>query len=126
LNLEHSRLQWFQRHIEKLWWAHSAYALLLGIDIMWVGARDFTYLRIAVFHVGAIWLISLFLTKLLAIRACHPSGHHASAWWRTSLTKISTSRCSYLSCRSIIRERHAFLRQFFIRVLVALKPKEGN
>ena len=65
MNLEHSRLQWFQRHIEKLWWAHSAYALLLGIGIMWLGARDFTYLRIAVFHVGAIWLISLFLPKLL-------------------------------------------------------------
>jgi hypothetical protein len=30
-----------------------------------IGARDFTYLRIAVFHVGAIRLISLFLPKLL-------------------------------------------------------------
>jgi hypothetical protein len=39
--------------------------LLLGIGIMWMGARDFTYLRIAVFHVAVIWLISLFLPKLL-------------------------------------------------------------
>jgi hypothetical protein len=58
-------LQWLQRNKDKLWWAHSAYALLLGIGIMWLGSRDFTYLRVAVFHVALIWLISLFLPKLL-------------------------------------------------------------
>jgi hypothetical protein len=63
--LQASRLSWFQRHKDKLWWAHSGYALLLGIGIMWLGARDFTYLRIAVFHVGLIWVISLLLPKLL-------------------------------------------------------------
>lgn len=63
--LQHSRLQWFHRHKQKLWWAHSGYALLLGIGIMWLGARDFAYLRIAVVHVATIWLISLFLPKLL-------------------------------------------------------------
>jgi hypothetical protein len=62
---QRSGLRWFQRHKNKLWWAHSAYGLLLGIGIMWMGARDFTYLRIAVFHVAVIWLISLFLPKLL-------------------------------------------------------------
>jgi Family of unknown function (DUF5924) len=39
--------------------------LLLGIGIMWLGARNFAYLRIAVFHVAVIWLISLFLPTLL-------------------------------------------------------------
>lgn len=40
--------------------------MLLGIGIMWLGARNFAYLRIAVFHVAVIWLISLFLPKLLS------------------------------------------------------------
>jgi len=64
-SLHHSILLWLQRNKDKLWWAHSGYALLLGIGIMWLGARDFTYLRVSVFHVAAIWLISLFLPRLL-------------------------------------------------------------
>ena len=56
---------WFQRHQEKLWWLHSLYGLLLGIGIMWLGARQFTYLRVTVFYLGFIWLSSLFLPKLL-------------------------------------------------------------
>jgi len=57
---------WFQRHKDKLWWLHSGYALLLGIGIMWLGARNYNYLRVTVFHVGFIWLSSLFLPKLLS------------------------------------------------------------
>ena len=57
---------WFLRDRERLWWLHSLYALILGIGIMWLGARRFAYLRIAVFHLGFIWLSSLFLPKLLA------------------------------------------------------------
>jgi hypothetical protein len=56
---------WFARHKDKLWWFHSAYALLLGIGIMWLGARNYNYLRVTVLHVGFIWLSSLFLPKLL-------------------------------------------------------------
>ncbi len=56
---------WFQRHQEKLWWLHSGYALLLGIGIMWLGARNYNYLRLTVFHLGFIWLSSFFLPKLL-------------------------------------------------------------
>lgn len=56
---------WFRRHQDKLWWLHSGYALLLGIGIMWLGARNYNYLRVTVFHVGFIWLSSLFLPKLL-------------------------------------------------------------
>ena len=64
-SLHHSILLWLQRNKDKLWWAHSSYALLLGIGIMWLGARDFTYLRVTVFHVAVIWLISLFLPTLI-------------------------------------------------------------
>jgi len=56
---------WFQRHQDKLWWLHSGYALLLGVGIMWLGARNYNYLRVTVFHVGFIWLSSLYLPKLL-------------------------------------------------------------
>ncbi len=56
---------WFQRHQEILWWFHSGYALVLGIGIMWLGARNYNYLRITVFHLGFIWLSSLYLPKLL-------------------------------------------------------------
>lgn len=56
---------WFQRHKDKLWWFHSGYALLLGIGIMWLGARNYTFLRVTVFHVGFIWISSLYLPQLL-------------------------------------------------------------
>ena len=32
---------------------------------MWLGARDYNYLRVTVFHVGFIWLSSLYLPRLL-------------------------------------------------------------
>ncbi len=60
-----SSLSWFQRHKDKFWWLHSTYALLLGVGIMWLGARNYTYLRVAVLHVGFIWISSLYLPQLL-------------------------------------------------------------
>jgi len=57
--------RWFRRHQDKFWWLHSAYALVLGFGIMWLGARHYNYLRVTVFHVGFIWLSSLYLPKLL-------------------------------------------------------------
>lgn len=57
---------WFHRHQEILWWLHSLYALILGIGMMWLGARKFAYLRIAIFYISFIWLSSLFLPKLLS------------------------------------------------------------
>lgn len=56
---------WFQRHQDKLWWLHSIYALLFGAGIMWLGARNYNFLRVTVFHVGFIWLSSLYLPKLM-------------------------------------------------------------
>lgn len=52
------------RHQDKLWWFHSSYSLLLGAAVAWLGARHFTYLRVAVFHVAFIWLSSLALPSL--------------------------------------------------------------
>ena len=57
--------EWIQRHQEKLWWLHSFYALALGIGFVWLGKRNFAYLRVAVFHIGFIWLSSLLLPKLV-------------------------------------------------------------
>jgi hypothetical protein len=58
-------LTWLRRHQEKLWWLHSLYALLLGVGMMWLGRRNFTFLRVAVFHLSFIWLSSILLPKLL-------------------------------------------------------------
>jgi len=48
-----------------LWWLHSAYALLFGLGVMWLGARNFNYIRIAVLYIAFIWLTSLFLPVLV-------------------------------------------------------------
>ena len=61
----HRLIEWLYLHEEKLWWLHSFYALILGIAIMWLGKRNFSYLRLVVFHISFIWLSSLFLPKLL-------------------------------------------------------------
>jgi len=46
------------RHERTLWWLHSAWALAFGIGIIWVGARRFDYLRLAIFHIVFIWVAS--------------------------------------------------------------------
>jgi hypothetical protein len=48
-----------------LWWLHSAYALLFGLGVMWLGARNFNYIRIVVIYIMFIWLTSLFLPVLV-------------------------------------------------------------
>jgi hypothetical protein len=63
----------FHRHQDKLWWLHSSYSLLLGIGVMWLGTRHFTYLRLAVFHIGFIWLSSLALPVLVRNRRIPPN-----------------------------------------------------
>src|SRR3989304_5870696 len=61
----HRMIEWFHLHQERLWWLHSFYALILGICIMWLGKRNFSFLRLFVFHISFIWLSSLLLPKLL-------------------------------------------------------------
>lgn len=65
-------VEWVRVHKDKLWWLHSAYALLLGVGFMWLGKKNFAYLRVAVFHLGFIWLSSLFLPILLNHRRLSP------------------------------------------------------
>jgi hypothetical protein len=48
-----------------LWWLHSVWALLFGLGVMWLGSKNFTYLRIIVFQIGFIWLSSLLLPVVL-------------------------------------------------------------
>lgn len=48
-----------------LWWMHSSYALLFGVGVMWLGAKNFVYLRLIVFHISFIWLTSLFLPAIV-------------------------------------------------------------
>jgi hypothetical protein len=55
-----------------LWWLHSGYALLLGLGVMWLGARDFTYLRLIIFHISFIWLSSLLLPFVVNLRRLTP------------------------------------------------------
>ena len=60
-----SFIGWCRLHQEKLWWLHSLYALMLGIGVMWLGKRNFAYVRVAIIHLSFIWLSSLILPKLL-------------------------------------------------------------
>lgn len=67
-----------RRHATTLWWLHSAYALLVGLLAMWLGAREFAWLRLVVFYIAFIWATSLFLPSI----ARHP---RLSAQWRERL-----------------------------------------
>lgn len=63
------------RHEGLLWWIHSLYALALGVVFMWLGARNFTWLRLAALHIVVIWAASLALANVID----RPG--HDSAWW---------------------------------------------
>jgi hypothetical protein len=56
---------WFTVHETKLWWLHSLWALAFGIGVMWLGARNFAYLRIAIIHVAFIWVTSMALPFII-------------------------------------------------------------
>jgi hypothetical protein len=60
-----SGLRFIRSHETTLWWLHSSYALLLGVGVMWLGAKNFAYLRLIVFHISFIWLSSLFLPVIV-------------------------------------------------------------
>jgi hypothetical protein len=65
----------FSRHQDKLWWLHSSYSLFLGVGVMWLGTKNFTYLRLAVFHIAFIWLTSLALPWLARLRRLPENWH---------------------------------------------------
>ena len=56
------------RHERRLWWIHSAWALAVGIGFVWLGARHYGYLRLAVFHIAFIWVTSLIVPALVSTR----------------------------------------------------------
>jgi len=70
--------EFLDRHQDKLWWFHSSYSLLLGIGVMWLGTKNYNYLRLAVFHIAFIWLSSLALPLLARL-------HRIPERWRRRL-----------------------------------------
>lgn len=53
------------KHKDKFLWFHSFYALVLGIGVMWLGTRDFNFIRIAIYEITFIWLSNLVVPALL-------------------------------------------------------------
>jgi hypothetical protein len=64
---------WLHAHESLLWWLHSVWALAFGIGVMWLGARNFTYLRVAILHVSFIWATSLVLPFVLRSARLSPT-----------------------------------------------------
>jgi len=64
------------RHQDKLWWFHSSYSLLLGVGVMWLGTKNYAYLRLAVFHIAFIWLSSLALPLLARLQRLPEDWRH--------------------------------------------------
>jgi len=56
----------FLKHKDKFWWFHSIYALFFGMGVMWLGHKNFQYIRLAVVQIIFIWLSSLGVPLILA------------------------------------------------------------
>jgi hypothetical protein len=55
----------FLKHKDKFWWFHSIYALFFGIGVMWLGKKNFHYIRVAIVQIVFIWISSLAVPSLL-------------------------------------------------------------
>jgi hypothetical protein len=55
----------FLKHKDKFWWFHSTYALFFGIGVMWLGKKNFHYIRVAIVQIIFIWISSLAVPSLL-------------------------------------------------------------
>jgi hypothetical protein len=60
-----SAVEVLRRHERLIWALHSAWALALGIGVMWIGARNASFLRVTLFYVAFLWLTSLFVPALV-------------------------------------------------------------
>lgn len=60
-----SVLAFLSRHDRVLWSLHSAWALALGVVVMWAGARNYAWLRLTIFYVAFLWAASLFVPALV-------------------------------------------------------------
>ncbi len=65
--------RWVQARESALWWLHSTWALAFGVGVMWLGARNYAWLRVTYAYVAFIWLTSLLLPRLLASRRVLPA-----------------------------------------------------
>ncbi len=54
-----------RRYEAVLWSLHSLWALAVGVGVMWLGARDYRWIRVTLFHVAFLWLTSLFVPSLV-------------------------------------------------------------
>ncbi len=72
-----------RRHERLFWWGHSAYALALGVGFMWLGARNFGWLRVAAGHITVLWITSLLLAGVVQRRL------NRSPWWRRAQLVIN-------------------------------------
>lgn len=61
------------RHETLLWWLHSSYVLALGVGIMWLGSRNFAWLRYSGFYLLAIAVLSVLLADVVNVRD--------GVWW---------------------------------------------
>jgi len=66
------------KHKDTFWWLHSIYALFFGIGVMWLGKKNFHYIRVAIVQIIFIWLTSLAVPLMLT----HP---HISLKWKHRL-----------------------------------------
>jgi hypothetical protein len=60
-----SVLAFVQRHERLLWTLHSLWAMALGVFVMWLGARHYTWLRVTLFYIAFLWVTSLFVPGLV-------------------------------------------------------------
>jgi hypothetical protein len=58
-------LAFLGRHERVLWGLHSLWALALGIGAMWVGARNYAWLRFTLFYIAFLWVAGLFVPALV-------------------------------------------------------------
>jgi hypothetical protein len=56
---------WLHRHETLLWWLHSGWALAFGVGVLWLGARNYAWLRVTYAYVAFIWIASFALPRLL-------------------------------------------------------------
>jgi hypothetical protein len=66
---------WLHQHETVLWWLHSTWALLFGIGVMWLGSRNFAWLRVTYGYIAFIWIASFDLPRLLRSPRLAPRWH---------------------------------------------------
>ena len=69
------------RHERLLWSLHSLWALALGIVVMWLGSRNYAWLRVTLFYIAFLWVTSLFVPALV-------DSPGASTRWRGRLRYV--------------------------------------